>query len=225
LHEVVLRSPPLEQVDPEMAEWQAQLQRQMLPLTIALRVVTVPLRIFGWFVAPLFALWWRWKGAQQIRTNRLLGELLPQETKPRVEQQGTQLVNHLHRCRITIPAPTKVLPQVGSDCVFHFQLAETDVRCQAIRPAQIARQMKLWPGSEILEDEKTYVDTNQARIVRLKGQQGERDWQIAWYLVQTSQAIYRFQAAGVHLPADTLSQLRAVLDSFRVEDASRDDSA
>jgi hypothetical protein len=220
LHDVVLRTQAVEPVDPEMLQWQAQLQRQMLPLTIAVRIIALPFRLVVWLIGPLFALWWRWKGRQHVRSGDLLSELLDRDSKLRVERQGSQLVNHVHGCRITVPDTAGFLPSATREWVFSFQLEDAAVQCQAVRPSQLNEQLRAWPGAEIVQDEKITVDGRQARIVQLRGQAGNHSWCVAWYLIETGQAIYRFQVGGAELSAEVLASMRAILDSFRIDAAT-----
>jgi hypothetical protein len=75
-----------------------------------------------------------------------------------------------------------------------------------------------------------WVDTPQWHAARIGSEQqqpshgnratgdfpiGGRSLQIAWYLVETTDAVYRFHASGEELSAEVRQQLRGILESFR----------
>ncbi|NLY00163.1 MAG: hypothetical protein GXY83_29035 [Rhodopirellula sp.] len=217
LHEILLRAPPSRQIDPEIAAWQAEVQRQMLPLTVALRAFMWGARVVGWLFGPLFFLWWRWKGWQQMRSGRLLQELLDLGGRPEVERQGTRLVNRRHGCSIELPQSAEVPPDIGLPHVFQLRIGTSHIMCDALRPSRLREQLRIWPGTEVLEDEIHFIGSFPARTVRLRFASTEHRRHIVWHLVETSLAVYRFQGADEELSDDVRQQIRTAVESFRVE--------
>jgi len=217
LHDAVIRSPQPPQVDPELAQWQAQMQRQMMPLTIFLRMVMSLVGAVGWVFGPLFHVWWRWKGAEQVRKGGVLHELLARDAVPRVERRGAQLINRRHRCSIAVPDHAELLPDVGPYAVFRFRLDQVVVQAEAIRPSRLRARLQVWPQAEVFEDEKLFVNGLPARMLLIQGGAPGRKLQSGWCLVETPHAVYRFQASAEELSAEVRQQLRAVLESFRAD--------
>jgi hypothetical protein len=220
LHDLVLRSSPAPQVDPAIAELQGRIEHRMRPLLIAVRVLGALFRAVGWILGPLFLLWWRRRGARHVLPKcELLRELLPGEAAPPVERRAGRAFNRRHRCSIALPdhAELHSLPMPGA--VFWFQLGPVSVHCEVIRPSQLRDKLKLWPATEVVEDEKGFVAGLPSRIVFLQSRPAGRNIDVAWCLVETNEAVYRFLASGEELSAELRQQLRDILVSFRVESA------
>jgi hypothetical protein len=217
LHDAIIRSPQPAQVDPAIVEWQAQLQRQMMPLTLVLRVAMSLAGAVGWVLGPLFRVWWRWRGAEHVRKGGVLHEILAREAVSRIEHRGPQLINHRHRCSITLPDHAELLPDRRPDAVFWFRIGQVLVHCEAIRPSRLRDRLQVWSEAKVIEDEKVFVGGIPARIMVIQGEAAGRSLQIAWYLVETTDAVYRFHASGEELSAEVRQQLRGILESFRTE--------
>jgi hypothetical protein len=217
LHDIALRAPAAPRVDPEMVEWQAQIQRQMLPLTIALRGLMWGARAVSWIFGPLFLLWWRWKGPQQMRRGGLLAELQAFGVDSDVQRHGQRLVNRRHGCSFELPESAELLPDFGPSAVFRFRTEDVHVHCDAVRPSRLREQLRIWPGAEILEDEKHFAGELPARSVLLRFSAGDQTRQLSWHLVQTPQAVYRFHVTGEEISENVRKQMRAAAESFRVE--------
>lgn len=218
LHEIVLRVPYAPQVDPQMEAWQAELKAQLLPLIILLRIVGWGFKLVFWLLRPFFYLWLRRKIVHHKNKGGILQELESLQDNPDVERQGTRLVNRRHGCSIEVPESAEQMPVIDMHAVFSFQIGGVHVSCAALRPSQLRQHSKLWPGAEILEDEKYFVGEFPARTIELKSALQEQTHQIIWHLVETPQAVYRFQASGEGLSDEVRQESRTAVESFRMEE-------
>lgn len=210
-----LNVPPTPEVDPRMAELQAQLQRQLLPLTWFLRyVIGPPMRIVGW----VFITWLRL--SSRLRRHRPSGidawwQELIQPPAEDIEQDGTVVRNRRYGCQITLPEGMQRTSIPYPQAVFHLKLDETHLHCDVIRPNRINDALRLQPGSQILADERLSVGELPARIVWLRVPGGERSLDLTWHFLQTPQAVYRFHTWWEVPPTDLQRQrLRELLESF-----------
>ena len=215
LHEIVLHVPPAPRVDPQMEAWQAEMRARMLPLTVLLRIVGWGFKVVFWLLRPFFHLWLRRAMLRQDSRGDILRELETLQNRPDVERQGARLVNRRHGCSIEVPESAEMMSDIDLHAVFSFRLGGVHVDCAAIRPSQLRRQLKLWPGAEIVEDEKHFIGELPARTVELKYTSEDRKRQIIWHLVETPQAVYRFQASGESLSDGLRREFRMAFESFR----------
>jgi hypothetical protein len=216
LHEIVFRVPRAPQMDPQLAAWQAEMQAQLAPLMILMRVVGWGFGLIFWLLRPLVYLWlWR-KIVRHKNQGGFLRKLEALQDRPEVERRGARLVNRRHGCSIEVPKSTEMMPFVGLHAVFSFRISGVLVDCGALRPSHLREQSKLWPGAEILKDEKYFVGELPARTVELKHPLQDDERQIIWHLVETPQAVYRFQLSGEELSEKVREEFRAVLESFWV---------
>jgi len=216
LHEIVLRAPRAPQVDPQMAAWQAEMQAQLAPLMVLMRVVGWGFRVVFWLLRPFVYLWlWR-KIVWHKNKGGLLQELEALQDRPEVERHGGRLVNRRHGCSIEVPESDEMIPHVGLDAVFSFRIGGVLVTCGALRPSHLREQSKLWPGAEILKDEKHFVGELPARTVELKHTLQDQECQIVWHLVETPQAVYRFQGSGEELSEEVRGEFRTAFESFQL---------
>ncbi|MHB9078489.1 MAG: hypothetical protein ACYC3X_13465 [Pirellulaceae bacterium] len=128
-------------------------------------------------------------------------------------------MNRVHQCSIVLPDHAELLPDVGADVVFQFRLGHVVVRCEAIRRIRLRERLRCSSEEKVVDDEKFFAGEFPARIVLFENGTGGRSRQFAWYLVETTRAVYRFHASGESLPDEVRKQLRGVLESFRLVDA------
>jgi hypothetical protein len=220
LHDIRIVVPPVPKVDPQAAEWQSMMQKQMFPMIFLIRYVLGPLlRFLFWILTPLvhLFLFFFFRINRGVALPPWFADLQAIEKKV-VEQEGNRLVNRRHRCRITLPsdaswgAAHNRLPDV-----FAFLLAETLVRCDAIRPSGLAQLFRVWPESEVVEDEKFSVREFPARMVQIQYRHGEKTMRVAWWLIQTPKVVYRFQITEEgELSQSLCLHLRSILESFEL---------
>ena len=222
LHEIVFRAPRAQQVDPQMEAWQAEMQAQLLPLTILMRVVGWGFAAIFWLLRPFIYLWLQRKIVQHVRKGGLLQELQALADRTEVDRQGTRLVNRRHRCSIEVPESAEITPAIGLHAVFSFQIGSVHVQCDALRPSQLREQLKIWSGIEVLEDEKHFIGDLPARSVLLRYSSSNQIRQLIWHLVETPQAVYRFHASEEDPPDDVQQEFRTVFDSFRLEETQHE---
>ena len=221
LHEIVLHVPRAPRVDPQMEAWQAEMKARMLPLTILLRIVGWGFKLGFWLLRPFFYLWLRKEILRQDSRGDILQELETLQNRPDVERQGPRLMNRRHGCSIEVPESAEVMQDIDLDAVFSFRLGGVHVDCAALRSSQLRRQLKLWPGAEIVEDEKHFIGELPARTVELKYTSKDRKSHLVWHLAETPQALYRFQASGQALSDDLRREFRTVFESFRLGETAR----
>lgn len=214
LHILGLNVPPTPEVDPQMAELQAHLQRQVLPLMWFLRyVVGPPMHVVAWLFVTWMRLCFLFRKRRPSEIDAWWQELI-QPPAEVVEQEGPIVRNRRYGCQITLPEGVQLIA-MPVRAVFHLKVDETYIHCDAIRPNRVSDALRLQPGSTVLSDEKCFVGDLPARIVWIRVPHGEQSADLTWHFLQTPQVVYRFFTRWEIPPTDSQRQrLRELLESF-----------
>ncbi|RMH17892.1 MAG: hypothetical protein D6696_14415 [Acidobacteria bacterium] len=203
-----------------------------IPLTVLEEVRRSRRRArFRWLVLQPVA----WSARQWRRLVEILGQLgrrlrlhrlrfATSDLRPTFHVAGTDLINPLHGCRITLPPGAE--PAVVSckpSAVFAFVAHDVLVTCTARRREKLREVLRRPDGSAVEDDERYFVAGLRARRLLFRLPPGFRadvtgPSYLGLHIVETERALYVFLYNDRHHPRPELEQaVRDAVASFRLE--------